>query len=783
MPSPSYKKIATQHKKSRLSLLLYSALAMVVNSAVNYQLILRLFMSLVRFDFLSKMKLALSPSNVCNRVEGMQGLDQWLACIVFACAAFIFLPLVYEIGKAVVQSLPPSVPASSQKGTADYRIKQLSVATDVIRSYRKKMGFELDAIMAQGQGRGGGGGVGGGGRGGDRKSADEHQFRAFDVALWFPSFIAPDLWICWLSNAIIRRAQQSIPRDLLVVQDSDKAQTQRRMLSVCKETSFVLSRLPYCLSPDSLFVSVLVPVHEDDDYHYDANANDASTKRFESQPSFVELEARLKLLPSSSDQQQESPRIQQSLEFRRWMNHCRRHQLPPYNELIELYNSNLGDFTGAFKALPLYLTMGLTDHLANPVGRAVVRQVALNFLVFLSSSLGWWSEYTRDYYGVTESVQIMSLSFSASSSASARPREIVEHWDEYTETWAAVIGPRAILFQVVPYLTPLMTYTKIMATSPWIVTDPNLLVPSYLDVGSFFRKARRDVYHRDDPVPVAQATDDNQEWAVFLEAWHAFGTKSRLSQRVFNLFTLLLCFGLLATGFLSSAGSIDPSGLQKMLLAVSLLFYGLFNCFKALKVVSLLGKVLKITDADLLPFTRGLKERNDDKCNNFDPQAVKFREAETSRKSLHPGNRERDLDNGHVEMLPLSLPATADRDSLAATLRDSIPSRLSVNSSQVPDQDRNQDTDTDTNAVWLHVNPMVVSSSAPTEPPAALQDKRLNSSGDPKQLLSQSIYHSSQAAQHSPLHQVRGSGRSALGIAQPTQRPPDPDPSQPPLPL
>ena len=398
--SPSYKKLAAQHKKSRLSLLLYSALAMAVNSVVNYQLILRLFMSLVRFDFLSKMKLALAPSNVCNRVEGMQGLDQWLACIVFVCAAFVLLPLVYEIGKAVVQSLPPSVPASSQKGTADYRIKQLSVATDVIRSYRKKtsehrknMSSELDAIAVLGQ-------ADASDRGHKTTEGvnDSYTFRALDVALWLPSFLAPDLWICWLSNSIIRKAQQAIPRDSSSP-GQDKAQTQRRVLSACKETTFVLRRMPFCLSPDSLFVSVLVPVHEDDDYRYDADAKDASTKRFESQPSFVELEARLKLLPPS-DQEQDSQRIQQSLEFRRWMNHCRRHQLPPYNELIELYSSNLGDFTGAFKALPLYLTMGLTNHVVNPYGRAVARQVALNFLVFVSSSLGWWSRYTRDYYGV-----------------------------------------------------------------------------------------------------------------------------------------------------------------------------------------------------------------------------------------------------------------------------------------------------------------------------------------------------------------------------------------------
>ena len=324
-----------------------------------------------------------------------------------------------------------------------------------------------------------------------------------------------------------------------------------------------------------------------------------------------------------------------------------------------------------------------------------------------------------------------------------------------------------------------MTYTKIMATSPWIVTDPNLLVPSYLDVGSFFRKARRDVYHRDEPV--TQAADDNQEWAVFLEAWHAFGTKSRLSQRAFNLFTLLLCFGLLATGGLASAGSIDTSGVQKMLLAMSLLFYGLFNCFKALKVVALLGKVLKITDDDLLPFTRGLKERNNARCDAFDAQADKFREAETTRKSLYPGNGH---DNGQVEMLPLSLASYADRGSLAATLRDSIPSRLSGNNSQDPDPDPDPDPDrdTDTNAVWLHVNPMVVSSSVPTEPYAAMHEQRLSGGGNPnpKQLLSQSIYHSSQAAQHSPLHLVRGNGRATLGVAQ-TQRASE-DPSQSPTP-
>jgi len=273
-------------------------------------------------------------------------------------------------------------------------------------------------------------------------------------------------------------------------------------------------------------------------------------------------------------------------------------------------------------------------------------------------------------------------------------------------------------------------------------------VPSYLDLGSFFRKARRDVYYRDEPIAQAQASDDssssNQEWAVFLEAWYAFGTTSRLAQRVFNLFTLLLCFGLFAAGGLASAASVDPSGLQKLLLALSLLFYGLFNCFKALKVVSLLGKVLKITDADLLPFTRGLKERNDAKCASFDEQAIKFCEAETARKST-----------GNVEMRILA--AMADNP-----LRDSIPSRHSASSSS---------GSRDTNAAWEHVNPMVSSALPPTRPaaPAAplqhdAHDQRLSGSGNSRQLL-QSIYDSS--GQHSPLQPNRSSGAHAtLGNSQ-----------------
>ena len=73
-------------------------------------------------------------------------------------------------------------------------------------------------------------------------------------------------------------------------------------------------------------------------------------------------------------------------------------------------------------------------------------------------------------------------------------KEVVELWKEYAAAWAAVIGPRAILFQIIPVLTPLMTYTKIMTTSPWCVLD--VPMPSLFDTYSYYRKVRREVYKR-----------------------------------------------------------------------------------------------------------------------------------------------------------------------------------------------------------------------------------------------------------------------------------------------
>jgi hypothetical protein len=261
------------------------------------------------------MNQATSPSNICNKVSSLGNLDRWLAIIVFMCSGFILLPLIYEVGRAAVQSLPRSVSSCSEKGTPKYRLKKLAQAANSFQVLKRRvvndLNNELDALLAfedvenddtdkekVGNKEDDAKVKGGGTSEGAKTVSVSHvpiptsqHFRGMDVALWLPSFFAPDLWIAGLSNMIVRKLNMGVPRDLQDADDKRISSSSSRSrdssnavltVSICRETEFVKRHLGCILHSDGLLLSVLVPLHEDDENEFDNDASNGTSKALSS---------------------------------------------------------------------------------------------------------------------------------------------------------------------------------------------------------------------------------------------------------------------------------------------------------------------------------------------------------------------------------------------------------------------------------------------------------------------------------------------------------------------
>ena len=594
LPSLLNKSVDIFVSKQKFTGALWAVVGLVSAYALDYQLILRLLMSLVRFDFWSKMNTSLDNSNACDKVQGLEKIDSTIASLVFITAGGIAIPLFYLLGRLVVQSLPPFDFLKTVVISNEIRDEIKDIAKRLEENARKRR-KHLTKIKA-----------------------NRRKFSIYDVAMWFPSFVAPDLWLGKLTLAFFRRLEIFIQR----ANPGIRAVKVSAAGTWSREADEILRFFPK-MHKDGVIMSVLCPGRDYADLSYVYNPDDHTQQRFESTPSFVQYDQWLEHFRSNVTNEPEPKQFIQmaefhaKIDFKRWICHRRFSQPPSFNELVLL-------FINHFQHSKQRLTGGLKPF------ASIFYQILGNFRVFVTSCLGWWSVKTGDYYGVAESMDIFSLN--ALDASNRRSVGIGEHWDEYTKAWTAVIGPRAILFQIVPVLTPLMTYTKIMAASPLWVTDTEVCIPGLLDVNSFFRKARREVYDRENSIN-ADESDDDKEWMVRLTAWSSYGTSSRLAKLISNIATLVVVFGLVTSGGLSlDYVSVSADDAQRILLIVSMFTGGIVGFFYSLKTVVLLGKMLRITDSDLC-VSAELRKKNDERCKTYDEMAIEFERRFHSKSS------------------------------------------------------------------------------------------------------------------------------------------------------
>ena len=636
--SPEFSRYASTNlgwsDSKTLRFIFYAAISFVLTYAIDYQLILRFCMSLVRFDFWDSLSQATSSGNACNGIAGLEGFDSAMAALAFVCAGFILLPTIYELGKLVVKKLPPSASTHAEES---HLIRQM--ATDIQATAARKR----------------------------RCGCDQHLF---DVVFWIPSFLAPDLWIAWMSSFWIKLLQKVVPRFIKGKRQQSvslgwkNVNLQLETVNISTEKEHAL-RFFFCCSSDNIFLSVFAPHVEDANYEF----KNGMRATFEGEPSIVELMKQ----PKSAEDPATLEKLLNKIEYARWMNHCRFHQLPSYCELLFHYerrhSSCLFDYF-------VFTTMGLFSHFTIETGQVVAEQILANYAVFFTSALGWLNKYTQLYYGIEETVEIMRLELSEENGGSSEKQgavrrheqiEIVEHWIQFSSVWAAIIGPRSILFQIIPQLTPLMTFSKIMATSPIWVSDPHIPLPGLFDVNSFFRKARREVYSRADAINADVNAADDQEWVVYLETMYQFGSSSRLAQMSVNVATLVLVFAWAGAG---GAGAQNGEFLS-FLLATAFAVFGLVGCIRSLKWITLVGRQLQITDEEL-PFTHNLRSKIDDYCKKYDAAAYAFTH-NGGPKSGNGGddlNQRRQASSHAFEMMERSISSEATEHGKASSAHE-----------------------------------------------------------------------------------------------------------------
>ena len=226
------------------------------------------------------------------------------------------------------------------------------------------------------------------------------------MVFWIPSFFAPDLWIAWISSFWIKLLQRVIPREMKKKKHQSislgwskvNAHLESDKLSTEKEYAL---RFFYCCSclclrlrSDNIFLSVLAPQVEDANYEL----KNEMRAPFEAEPSIVEL---MKLAKQAPDDPALLERMLKMIDFARWKNHSRYHELPSYLELLLFYGRKSGG-----QIFPVLLSMGIFNHLRSDTGKAIVEQILANYAVFFTSALGWLNKYTQPYYGIEETVEI-----------------------------------------------------------------------------------------------------------------------------------------------------------------------------------------------------------------------------------------------------------------------------------------------------------------------------------------------------------------------------------------
>lgn len=176
--------------------------------------------------------------------------------------------------------------------------------------------------------------------------------------------------------------------------------------------------------------------------------------------------------------------------------------------------------------------------------RTIWYHIFRNYALFFISSLGIWTAEARRVYCVEECIRATAVDEGGKEGEGERDgtsgpdHDVTRRWTEYTAAWSAILSPRAILYMVIPRLTPVMLYATIVSSnSPLWIADPGVPRPPLLDLTAYYRKAERE----------GGAAED-QRWLVWADAIYLFAAESRLVQSVINAYKFVFVMVLWRCG-------------------------------------------------------------------------------------------------------------------------------------------------------------------------------------------------------------------------------------------
>ena len=130
---------------------------------------------------------------------------------------------------------------------------------------------------------------------------------------------------------------------------------------------------------------------------------------------------------------------------------------PYFQESTERGPQNPYPWLGYFLCFLLFLAP--VGHILTPVGQNACVKVVQKYITFTKVCLGIWSDYSCKAYGIAEEVQQNCFAHA----------DETDRRSSHSDCLSAVVGPRAILLQIVPFLSIFSVFAIATSGSPMFV--------------------------------------------------------------------------------------------------------------------------------------------------------------------------------------------------------------------------------------------------------------------------------------------------------------------------
>ena len=230
-------------------------------------------------------------------------------------------------------------------------------------------------------------------------------------------------------------------------------------------------------------------------------------------------------------------------------------------------------------SIPLAWIISFTffGHMLTSVGRVAWISVVKRYMKFLAICCGIWTDDLFECYDIHETDV---------------NEKNGEHFLQMSHTLSATISTRAVILQIVPWLTPLATFCHMTASSPifWMHLKCEKTIPKFAPIWYNYGEARKLAIERElyfsAETDINAIRDRGVLWTMPLKTLSIM-MESRGVQMFLNLFLFTFSVAVIY--------SPDPKPLVLLSLIVLLPY-----CFiRLLTMLSLIGKTMHITDKDI----------------------------------------------------------------------------------------------------------------------------------------------------------------------------------------